>query len=76
MTGKLKIEIVKSVETLSRLLKQERNPQKKERIKKRHYQELVQELAESEKSQAENGRVPSLQSSGKKRVFEIQLGFF
>ncbi len=32
MTGKLKIEIVESVETLSKLLKQEKNPQKKERI--------------------------------------------
>ena len=32
MTGKLKIEIVESVEILSRLIKQERNPQKKERI--------------------------------------------
>ena len=32
MTGKLKIEIVESVETLSNLLKQEKNPQKKERI--------------------------------------------
>ena len=32
MTGKLEIEIIESVETLSRLLKQERNPQKKERI--------------------------------------------
>lgn len=32
MTGKLKIEIVESVETLSKLLKQEKNPKKKERI--------------------------------------------
>ena len=32
MAGKLKLEIVESVETLSRLLKKERNPQKKERI--------------------------------------------
>ena len=32
MTGKLKIEIVESVETLSKLLKQEKNLQKKERI--------------------------------------------
>ena len=32
MTGKLKIEIMESVETLSNLLKQEKNPQKKERI--------------------------------------------
>ena len=32
MAGKLKIEIVESVETLSRLLKKERNSQKKERI--------------------------------------------
>ncbi len=32
MTGKLKIEITESVETLSKLLKQEKNLQKKERI--------------------------------------------
>ena len=32
MTGKLKIEIVESVETLSKLIKREKNPQKKERI--------------------------------------------
>lgn len=32
MTGKLKIEIVESFETLSNLLKQEKNSQKKERI--------------------------------------------
>ena len=32
MTGKLKIEIVESVETLSNLLKKEKNPKKKERI--------------------------------------------
>ena len=32
MRGKLKIEIVESVEILSKLLKQEKNPQKKERI--------------------------------------------
>ena len=32
MTGKLKREIVESIETLSKLLKQEKNPQKKERI--------------------------------------------
>ncbi len=32
MTGKLKIEIVESVETLSKLVKQEKNPKKKERI--------------------------------------------
>ena len=32
MTGKLKIEISESIETLSNLLKQEKNPQKKERI--------------------------------------------
>ena len=39
MTGKLKIEIVESVEILSRLIKQERNPQKKERI-----QQLMKEV--------------------------------
>ena len=32
MTGKLKIEIIESVETLSKLIKQEKNPQKKARI--------------------------------------------
>ncbi len=32
MTGKLKIEIVESVETLSKLLEQEKNSKKKERI--------------------------------------------
>ena len=32
VTGKLKIEIIESVETLSKLLKQEKNSQKKERI--------------------------------------------
>ena len=32
MTGKLKIEIIESVETLSNLVKQEKNPKKKERI--------------------------------------------
>jgi transposase len=32
MTGKLQIEIVESVESLSKSLKQEKNPQKKERI--------------------------------------------
>ncbi len=32
MAGNLKIEIIESVETLSKLIKQEKNPQKKERI--------------------------------------------
>ena len=32
MTGTLKIEIVESVETLSKLIKQEKNPQKRQRI--------------------------------------------
>ena len=32
VTGKLKIEISESIETLSNLLKQEKNSQKKERI--------------------------------------------
>ena len=45
MTGKLKIEIVKSVETLSKLLKSEKNPQKKERIQALYW--LKTNLAET-----------------------------
>ena len=45
MTGKLKIEIVESVETLSNLLKQEKNPQKKERIQALYW--LKTNLAET-----------------------------
>ena len=45
MTGKLKIEIVESVETLSNLLKKEKNPQKKERIQALYW--IKTNLAES-----------------------------
>ncbi len=45
MTGKLKIEIVESVETLSNLLKQEKNSKKKERIQALYW--IKTNLAES-----------------------------
>ena len=44
MTEKLKIEIVESVETLSKLVKQEKNPQKKE---SKHFIGLKRSLAET-----------------------------
>ena len=45
MTGKLQIEIMESVETLSNLLKQEKNLKKKERIQALYW--LKTNLAET-----------------------------
>ena len=45
VAGKLQIEIIESVETLSKLLKQEKNPQKKERIQALYW--LKTNLAET-----------------------------
>ena len=53
MAGKLKIQIVESVETLSKLLKQEKNPQKKERIQALYW--IKTNLAETLKRCLQSG---------------------